>query len=381
MNILCRRLCLQCNKSVRRLEGFKVQFIQQKSKSGKYIEDPYVEKYMINYLQAISKENGKKFLDGLDSHLLERKRQLEVLYAIRVAEGIENTPSELSAHDWRVILTSVKTKEEFDRYLTKVFIRQKKRRLTVEARNEVYNKLRRPCDEEDLQIIQRIYFMKNHLSHWKGMHSLLHGRPVVLDMDYQSVDEDETFETARQIENMYNCNLEHRQPCHLHFTSFHRNEILVRMLEMKRNMFVDFHQESFHKVFPRDRLFYLVAEGPDILPEEIDDDTIFVLGGIGGTHVRKRSLKRAVSLGIPYGCLPADQFVRRKARSSRVFYLQTVLNIMLDKFAGDPWKLAFERHLPDDKYQKFPDLEKPLEDAKAIESYVQFQQLYKILDK
>jgi uncharacterized protein YaaW (UPF0174 family) len=69
---------------------FTVQFIQQKSKSGKYIEDPYVEKYMINYLQAISKENGKKFLESLDSHLLERKRQLEVLYAIRMAEGIEN---------------------------------------------------------------------------------------------------------------------------------------------------------------------------------------------------------------------------------------------------------------------------------------------------
>ena len=187
-------------------------------------------------------------------------------------------------------------------------VREVKSRKTLDINITNYNELRQPHEDDDLHIIQRVFSMKKYLSQWNGIQSILHGTPLVIDMAYDSIDEDEKYETARQIEYLYNNNLEHYQPCHLHFTSYLRNDLLINLRQ--ENFMAEFHRKGLMEVFPQDRLFYLVPEADMIEEEEFTENKIFVIGGVGGTSIRRRSLKRAKALGVRYGSLPVDKYVK-----------------------------------------------------------------------
>lgn len=185
-------------------------------------------------------------------------------------------------------------------------VKQDNRNAVIEDAKELSG-----VDDEDLNPVIRTASMKRWMKQWKGIQSVLYGRPVVIDMDYGS-DEVEELQTIKQIQCLYKSNCEHLQPCHLYFTSVHRNQQMQNLLlsSTGKNMLGDFHTKHFLELFPRERLFYLVPEGPMIVNETIDEDVVFILGGIGSTRKRRRSLAQAESFGIPYGSLPMDKFVR-----------------------------------------------------------------------
>ena len=57
------------------------------------------------------------------------------------------------------------------------------------------------------------------------------------------------------------------------------------------------------------------------------------------------------------------------------------MQIMLDKLAGVPWKLALERHLPDKKFEKFPGLSaQNLSCPISRKSFKQFEVLDKLTE-
>lgn len=218
-------------------------------------------------------------------------------------------PATLSRSDWKVLIKDHSSIEEKLLYLKLVKRRQERFKARVETEKQLLRDTSQPGDDEDLNLIRKSVLMQKHLNQWNGIRSLKFGRPVVIDMDYE-LPEQQTFTTYQQIEIMYKFNCSHRQPCHLHFTSAHKNLLMKQMLQTNRNMLADFYEENLLEVFPKKRLFYLVPEGPAITEEELKEDRIYVLGGIAGPRERKRSLERAMSLKIPFGSIPLFNFVR-----------------------------------------------------------------------
>ncbi|XP_045164724.1 tRNA methyltransferase 10 homolog C-like [Mercenaria mercenaria] len=382
---MIRRLCSFCS-SVRgkiksgvltRQQGAKYS-TSTKSGNNESQGIKTMETSSINYLQLVMTEDGEKFLAELDAEKLQKKAELEMKLEMWRAEGQLYIPNQLHACDWKVLLSSMSnsTLQEKLRYLKIVYVRDEKRQLKEEAAQFHLYSARQPYDDEDLNIILRTFEMRKYLNQWNGIRSLFYGRPVIIDMDYDTANQHEIFQTAQQVEQIYKFNCEHFEPCHLHFTSAHKNRFLAKMLSMKRNFLAEFYTEDFLQIFPRERLFYLVPEGPMILKEKLDEDVIFVFGGIGGTRERKRSFAKAESLGIPYGSLPIEKFVSRKVRSTNDLYLHVVMQIMLDKFSGVSWKTALDRHLPDQKFEKYPGPPPP---KSGRRSQKQFQMLEKTL--
>lgn len=218
-------------------------------------------------------------------------------------------PATISRNDWKVLLKDHNSTEDKLLYLGIVKKRQERLEVRVETQKRLLRDTNQPGVDEDLNLIRKSVLMQKHLNQWNGIRSLKFGRPVVIDMDYE-LPEQQTLTTYQQIEIMYKFNCNHCQPCHLHFTSTHKNLLMKRMLHTNRNMLADFYEENLLEVFPKKRLFYLVPEGPAITEEELNEDRIYVLGGIAGPRERKRSLERALSLEIPYGSIPLFNFVR-----------------------------------------------------------------------
>lgn len=165
------------------------------------------------------------------------------------------------------------------------------------------------CDHDN-HPIRRTFLMQQLLNQWKGAQSFMHGRPVVVDLDYDMNDYEGCL-TVQHILYMYRNNCQHIAPCHLHFTSV-KQSFLERFLDTatRNYMIADFHDEHFLDLYSRKRLIYLTAEGPMMQPEELEKDVIFVIGGLGSIAPMNISYSKAKMLQIPQGSFPTKKYVK-----------------------------------------------------------------------
>lgn len=384
MNVL-KRPCCVCLSAVRK-HSIAVPTAQQLVKysdHSKYlsheIKDPEFDQIgNIPWLQHVISEDSERFLSKLSSEKIKEKEEFEVLLELWRAEGQKMIPESLTANDWKILLKDKRSIDDKLFYLELVCKKVERLNAFIESENQEIKYVSQPDDDDDLNVINRVFAMRRFLNKWNGVQSLQFGPKVIIDMDY-AVNEHETYTTLRQIEMMFKFNYRHVQPCHLHFTSVHKNILLKRMLDMGRIMLADFNEEHFLELYPKDRLFYLVPEGHEMDEDQLSWDKVYVIGGLGGTKERKRSIAKAVSLGIPYGSFPLYRHVSLKGRSTIDLHLPVVLRILLDRLNGNSWKKAFDENLPDRKFQKYPGMVGPLPDKRGLKSFKQFTKLYQIM--
>lgn len=324
-------------------------------------------------------ERGEKFLSNLDEGKQKEKTEVEFLIETMRAEDGAQVPDVLSPNDLKILLNPSWDQRKKIQYLKRCYLLEQQEKFKQLEREEAISRVKGMFDD-DLHPVVRPDRQRRWMNRWKAVQGIRFGLPVLVDMDYD-LNEVEALQTIKQIQYIYKNNCEHLQPCHLHFTSVHKNNFINDLLESEngKNILADFHTEHFLTLFPRERLFYLVPEGPVIEEEDLDADTIFVLGGLAGTRPRNRSYQKARDLEIPCGSFPVEKFVSLKISSSRDLYLQYVIQILLDKFLCKSWKEALDDRLPDSKYEKYPGLGGPLPSKHAMKSRRQFEKLEKTL--
>lgn len=320
-------------------------------------------------------EKGERYLSVLDEGKQREREELEFLIeTLRVEHGAQ-VPEVLSPYDIKLLLNSSWDFKKKLKYLQKCYEEENESRQAQREKEEAIRKLQGMYDE-DLNPVVRPDQLKCWMKHWKSLRAAQFGWPVVVDMDYD-LDEPEAINTIKAIQLISRLNCEHLQPCWLHFTSAHKNVFVNELLNSKnsKNIVADFHSEHFLKLFPKERLFYLVPEGPFIDQEELGSGLIFILGGMADGSPRNRSYRKARELGIPFGSLPIERFVRLKVSSSRDIYLHYVIEILLDKMLGLSWKEALDARLPESLFEKYPDIQGQLPSKGAMKARRQFEKL------
>ena len=104
---------------------------------------------------------------------------------------------------------------------------------------------------------------------------------------------------------------------------------------------------------PTRNLVYLSPDAKDLL-ETVDADTMYVIGGIVDLRARGTawSLPKANALGIKTARLPIRENLPRA--TNQILNIDTVLKLLLEKYAGKDWPAALAAALPSRKQGERP---------------------------
>ncbi|XP_017773120.1 PREDICTED: tRNA methyltransferase 10 homolog A [Nicrophorus vespilloides] len=149
----------------------------------------------------------------------------------------------------------------------------------------------------------------------------------------------------KQILRVYTENRRSSAPMQLHLTSFTGKS---REEMSKHNGYehwdMNFHEESYSSLFPKEKLVYLTSESDNII-NELEEDKIYIIGGLVDHNSHKGiCFNKAVKEGISHGQLPIGEYFTLKTR--KVFTINQVFEILLRVSEGKTYKEAFESTLP-----------------------------------
>ena len=104
---------------------------------------------------------------------------------------------------------------------------------------------------------------------------------------------------------------------------------------------------------PTRNLVYLSPDATDLL-ETVDADTMYVIGGIVDLRARGTawSLPKANALGIKTARLPIREHLPHA--TNQILNIDTVLKLLLEKYAGKDWPAALAAALPSRKQGERP---------------------------
>ncbi|XP_028041895.1 tRNA methyltransferase 10 homolog A [Bombyx mandarina] len=169
---------------------------------------------------------------------------------------------------------------------------------------------------------------------------------IIIDLSFgHLMIEKDRFKVIKQILRCYSINRRSEQPLHFHITSFgekSRNDMSRH--NGYENWDIEFHEQPYLEVFPKEKLVYLTSESENII-ESFDDDTYYIIGGLVD-HNQYKGLCHNISVeqGIRHGRLPLDKYINMKTR--KVLTIDHVFEIMLKISEGLTWQETLIRVLP-----------------------------------
>ena len=104
----------------------------------------------------------------------------------------------------------------------------------------------------------------------------------------------------------------------IYFTGINPNSRIHKTMERHdgfKNWDVKFEEESFDKVFDKDRLVYLTSESDNVLTS-MEENQVYVIGGLVDHNSQKGlCFKIAKDLGIKHARLPLSENIEIKTRT------------------------------------------------------------------
>lgn len=281
-------------------------------------------------------------------------------------------PSKFSPREWQDLLTlpSVNARKKFLLFLFKNEKRSENQRkikeLNKEKREEEHRLLRENSPQEgghiDYGLWKNSIFLKvfdasiNHFYHCRVVQAMLHGQPLVVDLDYEEhMSRKERQNCAYQLQMMMSANRKHQDPYSLELHNAPQTQdTMARLLRYVPTLYkpefpVVVNPDSYLEKYPRERLVYLT---PHCREELItyDHNAVYIIGGIvDKSSGEPLSLAKAKREGIRMKKLPLDRYLSWKL-GNKCLTLNQTIEIMLDfKMTGD-WPYAL-RHVPRRKLQ------------------------------
>jgi len=172
---------------------------------------------------------------------------------------------------------------------------------------------------------------------------------VVFDMQFgHLMHQRDLGKCIKQILRCYSQNRRLTAPLQLHITSL--NGSALNEME-KHNGYkawdINFYDEEFSKVLPKDSLVYLSADSDNII-HTLDNNKNYIIGGLVDHNNHKGiCLKTAQQLGISHGRLPIDKYVNMKTR--HILAVNHVYEIMVQVTQNKSWEEAFFDVIPERK--------------------------------
>ncbi|RVE43440.1 hypothetical protein evm_011891 [Chilo suppressalis] len=169
---------------------------------------------------------------------------------------------------------------------------------------------------------------------------------VIIDLSFDHLMiEKDRYKVIKQILRCYSVNRRSESPLQFHITSFgekSRNDISRH--NGYENWDVEFHEEPYLDLFPKEKLVYLTSESENII-ENFEENTFYVIGGLVD-HNKHKGLCHTIAKdqGIRHGQLPLDKYVNMKTR--KVLTIDHVFEIVLRVSEGLAWQETLMKVLP-----------------------------------
>lgn len=140
---------------------------------------------------------------------------------------------------------------------------------------------------------------------------------IDLDFDELMIDKD-ICKLAKQLLWVYTYNRKADSPLQLYYTGLKEGSRLHESLERNdgyRNWDINFRQQSYLDVFPKDNIIYLTSDSDDILTK-MDKNAVYIIGGlVDHNHHKGEALRRADEKGLRTARLPLSEHILIKTRT------------------------------------------------------------------
>ena len=177
---------------------------------------------------------------------------------------------------------------------------------------------------------------------------------ICIDLQYEELmSEKELIHLAQQLSRVYGFNRKSSYPCHLTFCHLPKDcktrQICCDKSEGFANYILNFSEKSLIDTFENRKqdLVYLTPDSDNLL-EDIEDNKIYVIGGLVDDSVKKlSSLSFAKDQGLTTAKLPIDKYCSRIEGSfKQILTINQVFEILLNKIQGFSWPQVFSQSLP-----------------------------------
>ena len=177
---------------------------------------------------------------------------------------------------------------------------------------------------------------------------------ICIDLQYEELmSEKELIHLAQQLSRVYGFNRKSSDPCHLTFCHLPKDcktrQICCDKSEGFANYILNFSEKSLIDTFENRKqdLVYLTPDSDNLL-EDIEDNKIYVIGGLVDDSVKKlSSLSFAKDQGLTTAKLPIDKYCSRIEGSfKQILTINQVFEILLNKIQGFSWPQVFSQSLP-----------------------------------
>ncbi|KAJ3642407.1 hypothetical protein Zmor_025199 [Zophobas morio] len=167
---------------------------------------------------------------------------------------------------------------------------------------------------------------------------------IDLSFDDLMIDKD-MAKTIKQILRVYTANRRADAPMQLSLTSFNgRSKTEMAKHHGYENWDINFCEEDYSQVFPKEKLVYLSSESDNVITE-LEQDKVYIIGGLVDHNFHKGiCYNKAVEQGIAHGQLPINEYFWLNHR--KVLTINQVFEILLRVSEGKTFKEAIESILP-----------------------------------
>ncbi|XP_054167330.1 mitochondrial ribonuclease P protein 1 homolog [Oppia nitens] len=183
--------------------------------------------------------------------------------------------------------------------------------------------------------------------------AVLFGQKLVIDLGFDDYMRPQDCRLlVNQIQKLYHFN-KYRSvvPFDIHFTDCHPMDQIMQIIPKilvnykKPHFLSSFHEKSYLKVFPKEKLVYLSPHSKETLTEYNCDD-IYIIGGIVGKESHLDiTQNKAIKEGIRCFRLPIDENVIWRAGSKQL-PLDIISYILHDFSLGFTWSEALTNNIP-----------------------------------
>lgn len=169
---------------------------------------------------------------------------------------------------------------------------------------------------------------------------------LVIDMAFDDyMNEKDQCKAIKQIHRCYSSNRRAPNPLQFYVTSFVGPS--AKIMEKNngfRNWDVNFREEKYFDVFPREDIVYLSSESENVI-DDLDVNKVYVIGGLVDHNNHKGLCHQfAIDNKVAHARLPIDQYLEMKTR--KVLTIDHVFQILLAVTQFQTWKQAFLNIIP-----------------------------------
>ncbi|CAI4221572.1 unnamed protein product [Auanema sp. JU1783] len=274
-------------------------------------------------------------------------------------------PNTITDANWKTLLECSTRKQRLD-YL--IFLRKRERLREIDKQKQSKEREKKAEDKVESNMenwlfnfnIARIESFERQAEWCRVARSYhLPGPRIAIDCRFIPLLSPRAADlTAIQLQHLVSHNKQRREPWPLYFVNYDDTDEKMKILQKKHLAICTSHnssgpiltKENYTSLAERNKIVYLSPHAETEI-EEIEDDNVYVIGGIvdrvpeKGIHPHA-SRVTAEQDNVRCLRLPLDQHVKWES-GHKFLTLLAVMNILQDTYQnGNDWGLACQRHIP-----------------------------------